>query len=438
VDRPQLTNKVTWEPWACGPTPSGIEGTQLSNSTVETQRFDREIAPRLAKQIGVPKRWDGKGSDRFSYFEDDTNFVVIAGPEQGAETELALARGLTNCGSRRLVLVLPTQWSFSTMQRVPWFVDDVRPQVYLHDGNLAHEVQPRPKRDTIAALTRRLKPRQDLAHELRKAATPVHFGPRSRDVFELVEWATKDQRLDPGHRRSERSWHCMGQKVLSIKGAAGGLMVRGGIHFGANKDGSHFVEAGRPLTGRTMDNVLDDVERGIKDRLDGNFTLPDEHWLQAVIGQRPSLVGVEQPALRELPAWRPKSELEWHRGYIDLMGVDAHGDLRLIETKLAKNKDDLLILQGLDYYIWARAYESELRTRLGTPEASQLQLHYVIGDVPATGKISVSPFAAAQAHGLDPEVPWRFQTVRGWFNPEGNAPQIRADLLEPRVMPSSE
>jgi hypothetical protein len=141
---------------------------------------------------------------------------------------------------------------------------------------------------------------------------------------------------------------------------------------------------------------------------------PDEHWLQAVIRRNPGLVGVEQPALRELPAWRPGgdgSAQSRGRGYIDLLGVDGHGDIRVVETKLASNTDDLLVCQGLDYYIWALAYRRILIGRLGAPDRAAFEIHYVIGDT-ADGKIHRSGYLPPQARNLDSAVRWRFQAVQ--------------------------
>jgi hypothetical protein len=413
------------------------------------ERFNGTIAPRLAAIAGVPTRWKGRGSSRFAYFADDSRFIVVAGEQEGEETDLALAYGLTYRGRLSLILVIPEQRAFSTLQRAPWFADDVRPSIWIHDGESA-EMRTLPSRkDTISCVSTVLKAGQDFADELRRAATAIYLRERSRDVFDLVEWATKNQLLDPGHRKGERAWHCMGQKVLSIKGTEGGLNVRGGIHFSADTTATAFVKTGETLTVRAFEKVKASVEEGIEARLCGDrFTRPDEHWLQAVIRRDPSLVGVEQPALRELPAWRPRAassvppktgatSSHWGRGYIDLVGVDGHGDLRLVETKLAENEDDRLILQGLDYYIWARAYEDILQTRLGTPRKSELQVHYVVGDA-SDGKIRVSRFTAAQANGLHSDVPWWFQTVRNWFHPDENTYPIESKLLPPRVVPRSE
>ena len=71
-----------------------------------------------------------------------------------------------------------------------------------------------------------------------------------------------------------------------------------------------------------------------------------------------------------VPRGAPIDELKKRRGrgYIDLLGIDGHGDVRIVETKIADNRDDLLILQGLDYYVWAKAYRQVLLARLGASD----------------------------------------------------------------------
>jgi hypothetical protein len=236
-----------------------------------------------------------------------------------------------------------------------------------------------------------------------------------------VEWATKEPLLDASHRRGERSWHCMGQKVLSIKVTTAGLAVTAGIHY--SKPGEApvpvAVSKGENLRPEQLAAIESSVGEGIQARLTGSPPIhrPDEHWLQAVIRRNPSLVGVEQPALRELPAWRPSgdgSAQSWGRGYIDLLGVDGHGDIRVVETKLASNPDDLLVCQGLDYYIWAQAYRQTLIDRLGAPDQAGFEIHYVIGDT-TEGEIHRSGYLPAQTRNLDSAVRWRFQTIHNWF-----------------------
>jgi hypothetical protein len=399
----------------------------------DRRRFNTQTAPILAERVGVSGRWNGHGSERFAYFCDDQRLVIVAGPQEGSHADLALAYGLDHRGIRRLVLILPRDHAFATLQRAPWFKPDARPDVYLHDGFTIRPCELPTQDETVRRLAAK---HEGSPHaELGKAATPAHLGGRSGSVYELVEWATKKPLLDASHRRAERSWHCMGQKVLSIKVTTAGLMITAGIHYSKPGEAPVPVAVGKGenLGPEQMAAIKSSVAEGIQARLTGSHPIhrPDEHWLQAVIRRNPSLVGVEQPALRELPAWRPSgdgSAQSWGRGYIDLLGVDGHGDIRVVETKLASNPDDLLICQGLDYYIWAQAYRQTLIDRLGAPGQAGFEIHYVIGDT-TEGKIHRSAYLPAQTRNLDSAVRWRFQTIHNWFGypPEPGCP--RSQLL---------
>jgi hypothetical protein len=90
-----------------------------------------EAAKGLASQVGVTEPWIGNGSDRFAYFADERRFVIVAGPQEGSYVDLAFAQGLEQRGSRRLVLILPEDHAFATLQRAPWFKAEARPDVYL-------------------------------------------------------------------------------------------------------------------------------------------------------------------------------------------------------------------------------------------------------------------------------------------------------------------
>lgn len=325
----------------------------------ERVRFNRDDAPALAGK-DVLRASSVARSKRFAYFENSERFVVVAGAQEEHDVDLALAHGMTHRGDRKLVLVLPRQQAFATLQRAPWFASEAQPEVRLHDGARATRQALPSQGDTVKQLKKRLQPRQTSAAELADASTPMHLGHLSAAVHELVEWATKHPQLDPGHRQAERSWQSNGLKVLSIKRAGGGLVIRAGIHY------TKAEQAPRPFTvpksGQLDPTTIDEIKRlvlaGVHARSEGTDVIhrADEHWLQSVIRRDPSLVGVEQPALREVPAWRPRGSVDdastmWGRGFIDLLGVDGHGDIRIVETKIADNQDDLLILQGLDYFI---------------------------------------------------------------------------------------
>jgi hypothetical protein len=165
----------------------------------------------------------------FAYFCDDQRLLIVAGPQEGSHVDLAFAQGLELCGSRRLVLILPEDHAFATLQRAPWFKADARPDVYLHDGVTTHACELPTQDETVRRLA--AKHEGSPQAELRKAATPAHLGVRSSTVYDLVEWVTKEPLLDASYRRGEQSWHCMGQKVLSIKVTTAGLAVTAGIHY---------------------------------------------------------------------------------------------------------------------------------------------------------------------------------------------------------------
>lgn len=422
--------------------------TQPPDLSAERTRFNGTVAPQLAAQVApgaVPTRSPSK---RFACFETPDALVIVSGEQEEAEAELALAYGLTLAKKRKLVLVLPPTCSFATRQRIPFLKAAAQPAVWHHDvrrgkdgpGQVV-EVPALTRAAAAHALVERLKPGVSLEQDLAEAANPKHLGARrSSAVVELVEWATKHPLLDPGHRRGERSWHCMGQKVLTMKGTTGkGLAIRAGIHYTKPGEAPIPIElaAGAALTATQVADVQQQVEQGITLRLtkDTDFHKPDEHWLQAVIRRAPEVVGVEQPALRELPAWRPSGpDGEWGRGYVDLGGLDGSGDLRLVETKLAKNRDDMLIFQGLDYYVWAQAYAQPLRARLGAAKGAETVVHYVIGEDPLTGSSHISDYAPAQAAALD--IPWRCQVVTTWFDaPQPPVAGAVSELLDPGVLP---
>jgi hypothetical protein len=116
-----------------------IERRSVLLTKIELELFNLgEAAKGLAWQVGVTEPWSGNGSDRFAYFADERRFVIVAGQQEGGYVDLAFAQGLEQRGSRQLVLILPEDRAFATLQRAPWFKAEARPVVYLHDGVTAH------------------------------------------------------------------------------------------------------------------------------------------------------------------------------------------------------------------------------------------------------------------------------------------------------------
>ena len=408
--------------------------------------FNAQVAPELAGLAvrGVTADNRKSLSSRFSYHGTDARFVVVAGAQEKRLVDLALAYGLTYCGDRRLALVLPRAWAFPTLQRVPWLKSELRPTVYVYDPGKPAKVERVSVSRQEALKAVRIKAGDSPEADLRKAAAPLHLGDRGTWVDALVDWAASHPDLDPAHRANARSWQCRGQRVLTLSRSSGKkLSIVSGIHYSkaGERPAPRVLTSAHGFTPALFEDIKLEVEAamGLRLKMKQKFHKADEHWLQAVLRRDPELVGLEPPALREVPAWRPKgapaSSAAWGRGFIDLVGLDAHAEMRLVETKLATNNDEMFMLQGLDYYVWAQVYADALRSRLGAAHKAEAVVHYVVGADPTTGSAKVSRFAQAQANALD--MPWRAQVVRGWYTrPSPPAGGASAQLLPPSKLPS--
>lgn len=402
--------------------------------------FNQHVAPQLAAELGFTVPWkQGKVSSHFSYFADDERLLIVAGEATGKNASLALAYGLTWGGDRRLELALPTSHAFATTQRAAWLAPTARPRIHLHDDETIFDeatVSPDAACDALAA---RIPAGNTPAADLRAASAALHLGACSSALAELTDWATSEPGLDPAHRQSYRAWHHMGQSVLEISGSGRRATIRAGINDKHGAIGAHKVTVTpkNPLTADELSTCKEWVHKAMTARrAGGSLCKPDEHWLQAVLRADPRLAGVEQPALREVPAWRPPSDpdAKLARGYIDLVGLDGNGDIRVVETKLAANDDLLLILQGLDYYTWAQVYAQPLRERLGASDSARIKLCYLIGST-AAGGLKVSQYAQAQADAIDPAVAPTFLGITDWFAPDGDA-QPTVTPLDPHALPT--
>ncbi len=283
----------------------------------------------------------------------------------------------------------------------------------------------------------------DLQKDFTDSSTALQLGDA---VASLTDWATRDPRLDPGHRKGERSWHFRGQRVLSLRRSSKKVVqVRAGIHYSSEEKAPLMAEVSpaNPLDAGRLAEVQRYVETATVERLkssDSKISRPDEHWLQAVIRRDPELIGIEQPALREFPAWRPADNPRgFNRGFIDLLGLDGQGKIRIAEAKLAANNDPMFVLQGLDYYIWAQVYRAALGARLGAAKAAPVEIHYVIGLQPGTGAGLLSK-AAPVAEALDEDVCWAVHLLTNWYDRDraSGAEQsvVRTQQFPLRQMPS--
>ena len=330
----------------------------------------------------------------------------MVGQQENSAVDTALAVGLAEQGDRELRLVLPEGWHEPTLHRWAWLPDDLALRMWSHNGA---EVTPesRPTRSHTESLVRGDEDPQ------------LHLRDRTDWVEDLMRWAGEQHDLDPSHRRDVRAWQCRGQRVLRIRRRGTGLEVVAGIDWGAGSP--HPTPAPMlvtgPLTPEQDRKAREQVQAGMHQRLCGVAQKADEHWLQAVLRRHPRRLGLEQPVLRELAAWRPsgshgtKQVTPRGRGFVDLVGLDATGTLLLVETKLGS--DHMLVLQGLDYRIWAEANRDRLTQRLDCRTDVPMEVSYCVGGKNG-GKPAWSPHTKAQLGALAPDVRWHAQEVTGW------------------------
>lgn len=96
-----------------------------------------------------------------------------------------------------------------------------------------------------------------------------------------------------------------------------------------------------------------------------------------------------------------------------------------MEAKLAKSSDDMTLMQGIDYHVWAHAYRDALAEKLSAPDGAQLRLHFVIGMVGGDKKL-FHPRLADYASCVDSTaIPFQFHTVQGWHT---KAPSLRQEI----------
>jgi len=373
--------------------------------------FNATIAPPLAKQVGVAvtaattkRGWTSRGS----WFDEPDHLTGVFGPQEERHVDLALAHGLKLAAGRPLRLVLPAAWAYATRQRLPWMNAPITVHVF-DDSHAPTVVQPKP-------LSRAEAQRGAGGFE----ATPdLHLGAAGDHVLALLEWATRNPNLAEAHRRDVKAWTCHGQRVLRITRSGNGVLVLAGIDAKAKALVAQKFNA--PLDKYTLDALKSKVEEGIEEAESKTHGAFREHQLQETLRLNPAPLAVESPVLREVPAFRPFGDgpSQRRRGFIDLVGKDGVGDIVLVETKLAA--DDMLVLQGLDYWNWAsHASNWEwLVARLhADPKRARLKLLYAIGEKDGS-QPKPNPYAMAQLKVLD-GVDWRIAHVSDWLTGSPN------------------
>jgi hypothetical protein len=413
--------------WRCWEGPPSVRGVtaikelRANFASTQSDQLAQVVAPTL-KRRPQSRGW----TTHAVWYEGDDALLAVVGAQEGMRAEVALSHGLFHAHSRdvRLILVLPREWVTPTRRRVPW----LNYPVEIWDYNTVADIE------RSAPLTRERIIRTAGDHERSPA---LHLSDVASDrVRPLAEWAASQPDLEPAHRRDLRVWSCNGQRVLTIKGNSKTVITAG---IDAKSESAPKLVLSAALGDEMLDQVKASVLQGMQDARAKKYGGFDEHRLQQQLRSQPHLLRLEHPLLREVPAWRPAGgDDKLGRGFIDLAGLDSVGDLVIVETKLGA--DDMLVLQGLDYWIWAlgQANRDWLVQRLhGDPKHARTRLLYAIA-----GKHGAAPaidrYCRAHLDLLDPTVSWRVALISNWEyssrTRDHRAPEI--DLPPERTPPT--
>jgi hypothetical protein len=336
-------------------------------------------------------------SKRFAWFATDDQLVVIGTPvEAPRDIDLGLAYGIAYARDRELVLILPAGMEEPTRIRMPWIDRAIRLATY-DSGGAVTELPPYAKTETLASYS---DPIADSDHLL---------GDHETLIARLRQWADDCPELTAAHRGSYLAWHCEGRLVMRIQRVKGGVRVSAGVH--ATDPPPLEVSLTAAVQPDQFHTVVAAASTAIADRLRGDDGGHAEHRLQQQLAARAWDDLRLDRTLREFPAMRPVG----NRGYIDLLGVDAKQRLHVVETKIGS--DPMIVLQGLDYWLWVLAHLPALRAhletlrRMPTSPKSQVFLDFVIA--PAANDW-LSAYTAAQLESLSGEIPWRLHRFDDW------------------------
>ena len=413
-----------------------MRNATTSTPSVAEQRahFARAHAPRLAALAsGLAQTPPGdqvlKRSKVASFFDHPDHLVVVAGPhsrvpktgvqspkiDQDRDADHAVAYGLAYAGDRKLVAVLPDDASHPTLTRAPWLKDM---EVWTYDlaaasktgGYSSLRQYPAPPREQILKMYG--GPAYGFARHLDDDHLDGYLKGRARWVDRLIRWAEDDPDLQAAHRQSYLAWHCQGRMVLKIASTKRGLKVSAGVH---RSGGPKPRQTDPPLTElikpAESHRLIAAASDAAADRLDGTDSANQEHRLQAALADGLQPLGISHPR-REYPAFRPTNDPEHPaRSYIDFLGSDDSGRMHVLETKIGN--DPMLVLQGLDYWIWATANATRLQDSFDLSQAPEVVVDFVTA-APTSGGAAIGPYTLKQAKRLAGEVKLSFWEVHDW------------------------
>jgi len=237
-------------------------------------------------------------------------------------------------------------------------------------------------------------------------------------VQELASWLGAQSEIDVEHRKTYAAWKCAGKIVLRIGKSRGKLNLSAGIQYSDPEKAPVKITCSEALSEDDLSRLKAGVSGAVDAMPKGMGGLYPEHRLQSTIARQVQpILGLAAQPVPEYPAWRPYVRPHG-RAFLDFLGVDEKGTLRCLETEVGG--DVMMVLQGLDYWIWATANWDALAPEFGLDDCPKVEVDFLISEKGTDEWLG--PYSEAQSNALAPEVIHRFWKISSWE--QGTAPAI--------------
>lgn len=356
----------------------------------------------------------GKLSTLFDWFGDTDRLCVIArDPAMNPQDcDVGFSHALGHLGDRDLTVVFPEAGARAVADRLPFL--EVPARAFVLGSTGVTMVSPSRPDDVIA----NFQGVRGGSHDITNAMVLV---------APLLAWLEPQSELVQDDRKSYRTWQYLGRQVLTIRvGSSGHVHLVAGVNYSDPAPGREPVvlRLSEPITDAELARVQTAIAVARAGKDSGEDAANAEHLLQERLRGDWKLLGLRAAPLREVPVRRPVGY-----GYIDLLGAGKDGRIRVIETKLGPF--ERLVMQGLDYWIWATANAPDLAEWLDLPADAGIDIEYVVAEkTPGHGVIG--SYTSGQAEAIQGSIRWRFTTIRDWRGT--HAPTV--ERLPLRTMPS--
>lgn len=399
-------------------------GTGREGTPTERRKAFATHAAVLARAAGLPtsvfRARDLALPPSIVLHADDTCLAIFVGAgEDGPTIDSALAYGIAHGGGLDLALVLPEGSEAATAIRAG-FVQRA-PRIWAHNEGAVGRVALPGRPEALQAMA---------GGEIWPGI--CHLRDRKIWVAALEAWADNHPRLVHAHRQGYRAWVCDGLMVLRIQRSRDGLLITTGVGcsrpLGKQRVADRWAVSA-PLSVTEFDAIRSRVSAGVTDRLAVDDSSYGEQLVQTTLIRHARQLGWSgRDPLRDFPVVRPGGDA----GLIDLLWLDEGNCLHVVTSRV--DTDDLMVLQGLDHWIWVTANRSALAQHLGIADISGLKLDFVVaepnGRRPLPKARVLSPYVPAQLEALGPDIEWEVHRLSEW-----STPTPRLTSLGPRVVP---